>query len=414
MKVTCQDTVNAELSRTGGRTRVLGRLIHIPAVLVFLAVLLPLASMRSDAAEIKVDQSSLNGISLVSVEGELIAGDEKKFAQVALQNDAAIVIFHSPGGSTWTGIEIGRAIRLKGFLTYVPAGAICSSACGYAWLAGVQRFMEPTSRIGFHASYVRENGVNKESGVGNAIVGAYLNSLGLSQNAIAYISTAPPDSMTWMSLEDAEEVGIEVKVVDGKGDRIKREVQASPDPDDDTILVAPLGPPSGQPRPGVSPPALPPPVAVRERKMSLIPGADIFGHDLPGMPLKNLTAFQCEEACIADRRCQAFTFNTRHNVCFLKADGQQVFRNPNAQAGYMSAIQSKLRRSNMTIMERTDFPGNDYRELKDIGFGECSDACESDQRCRAFTYMSKRQRCWLKDDAADAAPSKITISGMKD
>lgn len=392
----------------------LGRLIHIPVVLALLAVSLTLASLRSKAADIQVDQSSLNGIALVSVEGELIAGDEKKFAQVALQNDAAVVIFHSPGGSTWTGIEIGRAIRLKGFLTYVPGGAICASACGYAWLGGVQRFMEPTSRIGFHASYVRENGVNKESGVGNAIVGAYLNSLGLSQNAIAYISTAPPDSMTWMSAEDAESVGIDVKVVDGNGDRINPQLQASPVPDDDTILVAPLGPPSGQPPPGVSPPALPPPVAVHKRKMSLIAGADIFGHDLPGMPLKNVTAFQCEEACIADRRCQAFTFNTRHNVCFLKADGQRVFRNPNAQAGYMSAIQSKLRRSSMTIMERTDFPGNDYRELKDVGFGECSDTCESDQRCRAFTYLARKKSCWLKTAISKPVESRITISGRKD
>jgi hypothetical protein len=49
-----------------------------------------------------------------------------------------------------------------------------------------------------------------ESGPGNAILGAYLNQLGLSEEAILYITYAAPTSVHWMSLEEAAEYGIAV------------------------------------------------------------------------------------------------------------------------------------------------------------------------------------------------------------
>ena len=375
-------------------------------ILVFTA-----ASTTSEAAEISVEPNALNGVALIVVEGEFLPGDEKKFTQAALQNDVAIVILNSPGGSTLTGVEIGKAIRLKGYFTYVPADALCASACGYVWLAGVKRYMDQTSKIGFHASFVKENGVNRESGVGNALVGAYLNSLGLSQTAIAYISTAPPESMTWMTPEDAENIGIEVTLANETASATTRDMASDTS---DEIVVTPLDPPAGAAAGGEKPAVTLPPIDNSKIAMSHIPGADIFGHDLPGMPLKNVSAAQCEEACVSDRRCQAFTYNTRHGVCFLKSDGKRVFKNPNALAGYRIYLESKLRRSAITIAERTDYPGNDYRELKEVGFGECSDSCEEDDRCRAFTYLAKRKSCWLKTAISGPVESRITISGRKD
>ncbi len=98
---------------------------------LFLAALL-FCSAQAKAAEVRIDKASLVGIVVISIEGELLLGDEKKFTEAALQNDMAVVVFDSPGGSTLAGVEIGRAIRLKGFLTYVPGGAVCASACSYA------------------------------------------------------------------------------------------------------------------------------------------------------------------------------------------------------------------------------------------------------------------------------------------
>lgn len=399
------------------RNRMVGGLLRTGArafyTVLLSAVLLAGMWRYPYAAEIGVEPDPSGEFVFITVEGELVAGDEKKFTQVALQNDMAIVVLNSPGGSTLAGVEIGKAIRLKGFFTYVPADTVCASACGYIWLAGVQRYMEKTSKIGFHASFVQENGVNRESGVGNALVGAYLNSLGLSQYAIAYISTAPPDSMTWMTLQDAASVGIEVRLGDEAESGPAGDKTAKP-PDDTEIVVTPLDPPAGQADANSRPAVKAPPADNSQIAMSHIPGADIFGYDLPGMPLKNVSAAQCEEACIADRRCQAFTYNTRHGVCFLKSSGERVFRNPNAFAGYRIYLESRLRRSTITIAERTDYPGNDYREIKEVGFGECSDSCEKDDRCRAFTYMAKRKSCWLKSSISGPVESRITISGRKD
>jgi hypothetical protein len=49
----------------------------------------------------------------------------------------------------------------------------------------------------------------RESGPGNGIAGAYLSKLGLSYEAIAYITSAAPTDMTWMSSADAKALGIE-------------------------------------------------------------------------------------------------------------------------------------------------------------------------------------------------------------
>ena len=69
--------------------------------------------------------------------------------------------------------------------------------------------MGANAEIGFHAAYDRSTG--QETGVGNALVGAYLTRIGLPYSAVIYITQAAPTSMTWLSLKDAEKEGIEVK-----------------------------------------------------------------------------------------------------------------------------------------------------------------------------------------------------------
>jgi len=142
-------------------------------------------------------------------------------------------------------------------------------------------------------------------------------------------------------------------------------------------------------------------------------GADIFGYDLPGMPLRKISLSDCQRACASDQRCQAFTYNNKHSACFLKSSGERVFRNPQADAGYKAVLEPRLRLSEMGILEGTDIPGGDYSELKDVGFGACSDACEANDRCRAFTYHGKSKRCWLKSQASPPVSSKRMISGIK-
>src|SRR5215216_3103188 len=136
------------------------------------------------SAEFKTSSLGPNAPDLIVVSGELSRGDEAKFIEVAIKSADAIVVFHSGGGNLLAGIEIGKAIRLKGFSTLVPDDMHCASACALAWLAGRLRLMSDTARVGFHAVYTSEDGQSRVSSAGNAIAGAYLNQLGLPTSAI--------------------------------------------------------------------------------------------------------------------------------------------------------------------------------------------------------------------------------------
>ena len=149
---------------------------------------------------------------LVMVQGDLIPSDAKQFKEATSFFSKAIVSFQSDGGSALAGIEIGQLIRLKNYTTVVPDGARCASACAIAWLGGGKRFMAPKAQIGFHAAYVYREGQAAETGVGNALVGAYLNKIGLPDRAIVYITQSPPKEMTWLSISDAQQKGIDVTI----------------------------------------------------------------------------------------------------------------------------------------------------------------------------------------------------------
>ncbi|OSI23728.1 hypothetical protein BST65_20680 [Bradyrhizobium canariense] len=72
--------------------------------------------------------------------------------------------------------------------------------------------MAANAQIGFHAAYDGSSG--KETGMGNAILGAYVNKLGLPYSAVIYITQASPTSMTWLSADDARKNDIDVKLLE--------------------------------------------------------------------------------------------------------------------------------------------------------------------------------------------------------
>jgi len=150
---------------------------------------------------------------LIVVSGPFEQGDDRKLTRALLETDGtAVVLFESPGGSLLAGLAMGRAIRIQGAATAVEEGTTCASACGLAWLGGVRRLMGVGAQVGFHAAYyVDDQGRQIETGQGNALIGAYLNQLGLSERAVLYITGAAPADMTWLTFEDAEDLGIPVR-----------------------------------------------------------------------------------------------------------------------------------------------------------------------------------------------------------
>lgn len=56
--------------------------------------------------------------------------------------------------------------------------------------------------------------------------------------------------------------------------------------------------------------------AVPERRVILWRDTDFFGADIQSLLDTSMSA--CESACLSDSACQAYTFNSNKDACFLK------------------------------------------------------------------------------------------------
>jgi TPR repeat protein len=171
------------------------------------AALLQTATQPAHALTIR-DLATTGDTQYIALEGKFEAGDDRKFVDKILAIERAVIVLDSPGGMADPALAIGRAIRLKGFDTVVRDGSACTSACALVWLAGSSRYMGQTAKLGFHAVFTMEDGRPQEKGAANAVVGAYLAMLGLPTRAIRYVTTAPPHSLSWLSFEEAKNLGI--------------------------------------------------------------------------------------------------------------------------------------------------------------------------------------------------------------
>jgi hypothetical protein len=153
-------------------------------------------------------------LNLVYLKGEIVDGDFAKFDKVTAKlPKGTVVILSSPGGLVVEGLNIGIHIRRQGFRTMVTDE--CASMCALAWLAGVERAVSSNAHVGFHSVYDVRTG-KIEKGSGNALVGAYLYSLGFSWEAIIELTSAKPDDMNWMTGEKATKLGIQAYVINEK------------------------------------------------------------------------------------------------------------------------------------------------------------------------------------------------------
>jgi len=218
-----------------------------------LAIAILLSTMAT-AYGADIQSSILNdGNHLVIVDGDLTKDDLPTFQRlVQAAPSGSTVGLRSNGGAVATGMGMGTLIRMRGLITLVIDDTTCASACAIAWLAGTPRLMGRKARIGFHAVSIG----GAETGAGNALVGAYLERLGLPERAIFYATIAGPKEMLWLTPENAKKFGIDLLVLNENGTPAPPQVQ--------TPSLPPLSQPPAQSK-------LPPP------------------HEPPGMTLEKTT-----------------------------------------------------------------------------------------------------------------------------
>lgn len=175
-----------------------------------LAIVATMMSCAATAADITVGQQN-QGMN-ISIIGEITTGDYEKFKAIAAKLPAkSFVALDSDGGIILEAIQIGEMVRAKKFQTV--AGGGCASACALIWVAGAERGTFDDSHIGFHSAY---NAITHQiSGSANAIIGAYLSRLGYSYTAIHYMTKVGPESMEWLTITKANQLGIKVTKVTG-------------------------------------------------------------------------------------------------------------------------------------------------------------------------------------------------------
>ena len=149
-----------------------------------------------------------NNITYVYVSGGIEANDDNAFGDYIknLVGQSAVFVLNSPGGNVVAGIKIGIRIREMGWVTVVPSGLTCASACGLMWLAGATRYVGRNARIGFHGAYDPRD--EQPSTTGNALIGAYMRDLGMSFETIAWLTKAQSKEMEWITVETAQKYGI--------------------------------------------------------------------------------------------------------------------------------------------------------------------------------------------------------------
>ncbi len=105
------------------------------------------------------------------------------------------------------------------------------------------------------------------------------------------------------------------------------------------------------------------PAPVPERRIALSENLDFYGSDL--QTVLDTTYAECEQICLRDRQCKAFTYNTRNGSCFPKSavGAPQVFEG--AISARVFEVDAQVLRSLPGKLERLGFLAPHY--LRDAG-----------------------------------------------
>ena len=147
------------------------------------------------------------------------------------------VRLNSPGGSLFGGILLGEAFRKLGVSTEVGSSSadpslkignknlyskepgLCASACAYAFLGGVERSLDPNTKLGFHRFYTA-NSLSASSS--KIFTGAdldetqriaaglllYVVDMGVDARLLALASQAGPNEIRWLQPREAYDLRV--------------------------------------------------------------------------------------------------------------------------------------------------------------------------------------------------------------
>ncbi len=356
-----------------------------------LLLLLPGQSIHA-ATMVVMESESTSRAARILIEGEIEAGDEILFSNLALQISKAVVLFAVEGGDLSAMLRIGNTIHLKKFETIVAESANCPAICALGWLSGAKHFLQTGALISFYGSTATE-----DSGT---LVETYLAKLSLSPSVITYITQTASSEEPWLTAEQALLRGFSIDVMDEK---LLLEPDISNVEEEST----------SEPQPAAQPKPKPMPQPILKKRFRTVAGLDLFGYDLPGMPLREATWESCSIDCSTRKNCKAFTYNSKSRTCFLKSHADFAVHYEPASSGVIPTLVSGIRQSGIQVLQRIDIVGNDYRNNQGGTLEDCLRSCDSDTSCTGFSYVPKKKQCWMKNAVGETVAKQGVVSGVK-
>ncbi|WP_200346641.1 alpha-2-macroglobulin family protein [Halochromatium glycolicum] len=143
-------------------------------------------------------------------------------------------------------------------------------------------------------------------------------------------------------------------------------------------------------------------LAAEPRELVIINGADYFGEDYD--TLQDVGLDDCQAACLADNRCQAFTYNRNAGWCFLKADFGELRAFDGAISGYIRGAAPERADRRAERRSELAFLPSRYRDEADAlrrRIAQADDSTDADGGLDAI--IADAQRALNANDAQDAA-----------
>ncbi len=148
---------------------------------------------------------------LIVAQGEITQDSYRSFEAVARSLPPYVpVVLNSNGGSFLGGIMLGLTLRQHGSPVLVPRGAVCASACAYAFLGGVVRQAPEGSRIGVHRfiavnRYTGQRSMSYERSVtpqAMALLTNYVKAMGASPNLVGLAARVNPPNIRFLNQKE--------------------------------------------------------------------------------------------------------------------------------------------------------------------------------------------------------------------
>ena len=324
----------------------------------------------------------------IAIEGELKPGDETIFSNVAIQLNKAIVLFSVENGDLPTMLKIGQTIQLKHFETLVVEDSDCAAVCALGWLSGAKNYFQRGALINF-------GGATSGDGT-RPLVESYLEKLAIPAAVSQYIMQSDPVTENWLTAEAALLKGFEISV-------LEEALIAEPEPEVEPAVAVEVPPPPPKPAPQPLP----------RKNFQTVAGLDLFGYDLPGMPMRESTWESCSIACSAARSCKAFTYNNKSRTCFLKSHADFAVHYEPASSGVIASLVRGIKQSSINIIQKTDIVGGDYNSVDNVNMETCLRTCDADSACAGFSFIAKKRQCWLKSGISETIAKPGVVSGVK-